>query len=234
VLAFIGERPHLLSHDVEKDGLREALKRLTTTDLILGRDIGAVLYVEGESDEKILSEWTRILQHKQAGPFFERPYVHWLGGRSIKEAKDHYFALRAAFPGIRGVCLLDGDNRDEPDSETTRAGLRVLRWKRYEIENYLLVPRVIKRYVATLPLFESRVEKEFWKQVPPGTDLFGDHVSLVRVKGSDEFLVPLLTEIGKPTPKKDLYLIAAFMTPDEIHPEVKEKLDEISKTFYPG
>jgi hypothetical protein len=232
VLAFIGERPHLLSHDVEKDALREALKRLTTTDLILGRDIGSVLYVEGESDEKILSEWARILKHKQACPFFERPYVHWLGGRSIKEAKDHYFALRAAFPGIRGVCLLDGDNRDEPDSDTTKAGLRVLRWRRYEIENYLLIPAAIKRYVSALPLFESKVDKEFWKQVPTATDLFSDHVSLVRVKGSDEFLVPLLEEAGKPTPKKDLYLIAAVMSLEEIHPEVKEKLDEISSAIY--
>jgi predicted ATPase len=232
VLAFIGERLHLLSHDVEKNALREALKRLTTTDLILGRDIGSVLYVEGESDEKILREWARILNHKQAGLFFERPYVHWLGGRSIKEAKDHYFALRAAFPGLRGVCLLDGDNRDEPDSEMTRAGLRVLRWKRYEIENYLLIPAAIKRYVSALPLFESKVDKEFGKQVPTGTDLFSDHVSLVRVKGSDEFLVPLLDEVGKPTPKKDLYLIAAVMSPEEIHPEVKEKLDEISSAIY--
>ena len=188
-----------------------------------------MLYVEGESDEKILSEWTRILQHKRASLFFQRPYVHWLGGRSIKEAKDHYFALRAAFPQIRGVCLLDGDNRDEPDSETTRAGLRVLRWKRYEIENYLLVPGAIKRYLATLPLFETKVDTEFGKQVPSGTDLFSDHVSLVRVKGSDEFLVPLLAGVGKPTPKKDLYLLGAVMKEEEIHPEVREKLDEISE-----
>jgi len=232
VLAFIGERPHLLSHDVDKDALREALKRLTTTDLILGRDIGSVLYVEGESDEKILSEWARILKHKPASLFFERPYVHWLGGRSLKEAKDHYFALLAAFPRLRGVCLLDGDNRDEPDSEMTRAGLRVLRWKRYEIENYLLIPAAIKRYVSALPLFESKVDKEFGKQVPAGTDLFSDHVSQVRVKGSDEFLVPLLEGVGKPTPKKDLYLIAAVMSPEEIHPEVKEKLNEISSAIY--
>ncbi|MBM4330377.1 MAG: hypothetical protein FJ117_03970 [Deltaproteobacteria bacterium] len=102
---------------------------------------------------------------------------------------------------------------------------------RYEIENYLLVPEAIKRYLASLPLFTSKVDKEFWKQVPLGTDLFSGHVSLVRVKGSDEFLVPLLTEAGKPTPKKDLCLIAATMKAEEIHPEVKEKLDEISKTL---
>ena len=72
------------------------------------------------------------------------------------------------------------------------------------------------------------VEEAFWRQVPRGTDLFGNHVSLVRVKASDEFLVPLLAEIGRPTPKRDLYLLAAEMQPDEIHPEVVEKLDRVA------
>ena len=106
-------------------------------------------------------------------------------------------------------------NRDE---ETSRAGLVVLRWRRYEIENYLLQPEAIKRF-ANFPLVEKSVEEAFWRQVPRGTDLFGDHVSLVRVKASDEFLVPLLA----PTPKRDLYLLAAAMRPDEIHPEVVGK-----------
>ena len=54
--------------------------------------------------------------------------------------------MRAAFPDLGAVCLLDGDNRDEPDEETTRAGLVVLRWRRYEIENYLLQPGAIARF----------------------------------------------------------------------------------------
>lgn len=80
VLGFIGDAPALLTHRTERDRLREALKRLTTTDLLLGREIGAVLYVEGESDERILGEWSRKLDHP-AKAFFERPFVHWLGGR---------------------------------------------------------------------------------------------------------------------------------------------------------
>ena len=43
-----------------------------------------------------------------------------------------------------------------------------------------------------------------------------------------KFLVPLLAEIGYPTPKRDLYLLAAKMRPDEIHPEVVQKLDMIA------
>ena len=231
VLGFLGGSPRPLADEVERNRLREALKRITTTDLLLGQDVGAVLYVEGESDERLLAEWARILDH-DARKFLERPFVRWLGGRSIKEAKEHFFALRAAFPMLPGMCLLDGDNRDEPDEETTRSRLAIYRWRRYEIENYLLLPKAIKRYLR-FPLHNAQVDDEFWKQVPPGTDLFGDHTSLVRVKASDEFLVPMFESLGHPIPKKELYLLAATMRPEEIHPEVKEKLDALVRLLRP-
>lgn len=229
VLGFFGQTPRVLAGETERDAIREALKRVTTTDLVLGDEIGAVLYVEGESDERILTEWARILDHP-ARRFFKRPFTHWLGGRSLREASAHFFAMRAAFPDMRAVCLLDGDNRDEPDEETKKTGLVVLRWRRYEIENYLLHPGPIKRFI-NFPLKENQVEEEFWKQVPRGADLFGDHVSLERVKGGDEFLVPLLESLRADTPKRDLYSLAATMTRDEIHPEITEKLDRIAETF---
>ena len=63
--------------------------------------------------------------------------------------------------------------------------------------------------------------------MPRGTDLFGEHVSLVRVKASTEFLVPLLEDLES-TPKRDLYLLAAA-----IHPEIREKLDRIAESLNP-
>ncbi len=227
VLGFFGEAPRALASRAEHDQVREALKRVTTTHLLLGEETGAVLYVEGETAERILTEWVRILDHP-AREFFKRPFVYWLGGRSLREAREHYFAMRAAFPDLRGICLLDGDNRDEPDEETTKAGLTVLRWRRYEIENYLLQPDAIARFVDS-PSMESEIHREFRKQVPQGADLFGDHVSLVRLKASNEFLIPLLERVGKDTPKRDLHLLAAVMQAEEVHPEVREKLDRIAE-----
>ena len=231
VLGFFGEAPRVLSSQTERDQLREALKRVTTTDLLLAREVGGLLYVEGETDEKILGEWARILDHP-ARRFLERPFVHRIGGRSLREAKAHFFAMQAALPDVRALCLLDGDNRDEPDEEMTRAGLVVLRWRRYEIENYLLHPEAIKRFAfPEHPLLGRQVETAFWRQVPPGTALFGDHVALVRVKASGEFLSPLLQSLDRDTPKKDMYLLAAAMREDEIHPEVHEKLDRIASAL---
>ncbi len=231
VIGLFGEAPRALASETERNQLREALKRVTTTDLLLAQEVGAVLYVESETDERILAEWARILDHP-ARRFFERPFVHWLSGRSLREVRAHFFAMQAVFPGMPALCLLDGDNRDEPDVETTHAGLVLLRWRRYEIENYLLQPEAIKRFVD-FPLMQPEIDAAFWSQVPQGTDLFGDHVSLVRVKASDEFLVPLLENLGSNTPKRDLYLLAAVMNKDEIHPEIHEKLDRIAESLNP-
>ena len=229
VIGFFGASPRALADRNERDRVREALKRITTTDVLLAREVGGVLYVESESDANILAVWARILDHP-ARRILKRPFVHWLRGRSLREAKAHFFAMQAVSPNMRALCLLDGDNSDEPDEETTAAGLVVLRWRRYEIENYLLQPKTIERYVGPL-LAAGVVDAEFRKHVPPETDLFGDHVALVRIKASEEFLAPLLERAGRGTPKRDLYMLAAGMTEEEIHPEVHEKLDRISEVL---
>lgn len=225
VISLFGNRPRQLTHESERDQLREALKRVSTTGILLAREVGAVLYVEGKSDQHLLSEWAKILQHPTQS-FFERAFVHWLGGNSLKEARDHYFAIKAVVPELRAVCILDGDNKDKPDEETKKSGLVVLRWHRYEIENYLLLPEAIKRFVG-FPLLDHEIDQTFWSQVPQGTDLFGDHVSLSRIKASDEFLVPLLESIENYTTKSELFQLAAVMKQEEIHPEISEKLDRI-------
>ena len=75
--------------------------------------------------------------------------------------------------------------------EMTRAGLVVLRWRRYEIENYLLHPEAIRRFAfPEHPLLGRQVETAFWQQVPPGTDLFGDHVRARARQSQRRILVP--------------------------------------------
>lgn len=227
VIAFLGDNPRSLTTKNERSRLREALKKVTTTDILTAQETKAILYVEGETDSSILSEWARILDHPSRD-FLSRPFVHPLGGQRIRAAKDHFFAMRAVYPEMRGLCLLDGDNRTRPDMESAKAGLEIVRWKRYEIENYLLIPEAIKRFV-NFPLMESVIDKEFGKQVPPGTHPFSDHAALCRVKASVEFLEPWLAKAGRPTLKKDLHLLAGMMEPGEIHPEVVGVLDQIDK-----
>ena len=78
------------------------------------------------------------------------------------------------------------------------------------------------------------MEREFSKRVLPGAELFEDSVNLVRVKGSTEFLLPLLGAVGHPTRKSDLHQIASAMKPEEIHPEVVEELDRMAEVLGRG
>lgn len=229
IISFIGKKPSRLSYSIQREQLREALKKVSSVDLLRANQLRCVLYVESESDYKILREWAKILNHP-AIEFLKLPFVHALGGRSLKEAQAHLFALQSAYPDVSGLCILDGDDRGEVEEEVTKRGLRVLRWRRYEIENYLLIPDAIKRYIG-LDIFNDIIDKEFAKQLPKGIDYFGDHAFLSRTKASEEIFPQLLANCGRPTSKNELFLIAAEMRPDEIHKEVIEKLDAIARLF---
>lgn len=142
--------------------------------------------------------------------------------------------LRVEFPDLRGVCILDGDNKDAAGEDSAQAGLVRLRWHRYEIENYLLHPDAIVRFVGGPIQSRVMVRQEFAKQIPEGADLSSNIPALVRLKASDELLVPLLERVGKRTGKADLHQLAAVMKPEEIHPEVVEKLDRIADELLPA
>lgn len=230
VLAFFGDRPgsRRLLQKSQRDQVREALKRVTTMDLLLAQETGGILYLEGQTDEKILRAWAKCLQHP-AQRLFERPHVRPLGGRKLSDAKEHLFAMRAAYPDLRAVCLLDGDAKGQRERE--EKGVTVLYWERYEIENYLLHPEAVKRFI-NFPLHNPEVDQEFFKLVPQGTDWLGNHVALESVRASEKFLVPLLEKLNQETPKRDLYMLAEAMLPEEIHPEVAQKLDRIAEVFH--
>jgi hypothetical protein len=89
--------------------------------------------------------------------------------------------------------------------------------------------RFIERKAPDGALAAAAVDRHFAKQLPPGFNPFDDGIVFLRdVKASEEFLLPLLGDCGLSTSKKDLFLIAAVMLPEEIHPEVTKALDVIA------
>ena len=233
ILGFFGSGPRALATPQDRTRLVDALRELEVSDLLRARERGAILYVEDGSDEDILREWARILEHP-ARKFFALPNIRRLRGRLPKQARRHFSLLWTEFPELPGLCLLDGNNRDGKDEGADQAGFFVLQWRRYEIENYLLHPDAIRRFVErTTGTSPDEIDAEFRRQLPDGTDFFGDHPLLRRVKASEDILLPMLERAGRRTKKTDLYQLAAVMKPEEIHPEVREKLDRIAEELLP-
>ncbi len=250
-LCMLLDQPRILESTVERDRLSRSLGYLTHTDIMLAISAPGILYVEGYTDINILMEWAKILGHPVyetlTTRLFWKPTV-WepRAGASGIKAKDHYEALRLVRPDLPGLILLDGDDeKNITETAITGQGLQRLRWKRYEIESYLIHPATLERFVE--------------KEVGAGAQSL-DAKKDMKVYLGETFTPAFLQDPLKPNPLVDAYLqqrkartevlppilaaaglhafpytrfneIASVMLPEEIHPEVKEKLDAIQRAF---
>ena len=235
ITSFYG-KPHPLVRETEREQVREALKRLTAIDILLADRAPGVLYVEGQSDFDLLKAWAKVLDHRLYRKWFlKEPFWQSNQGRNPREARSHFFALRALNEGIKGFLLLDGDNRNLPDREIKADGLEIGRWTRYEAESYLIHPAALQGFLlktrGVLPLIAAAADQYLKDALPPGVyrDPLGKHDYLNRTPASKTLLPDYFSSIGEDVPKADFYLIAEQMKPDEVAPEVTEKLDRIAE-----
>jgi predicted ATPase len=234
ILSFY-RKPHRLLEDEDRDQVREALKRLTAMDMLLGEQSAGVLYVEGETDFNLLKAWAHVLNHPARSWFEGSPFWHSNQGRNPREAKGHFFALRAVEPRCAGLLLLDGDNRNLPDREIGADGLEIIRWTRYEAESYLIHPESLVRYIIsrTYPLMGDLARRYLVDQLPPAAfrDPLGAHDFWRSMPASKTLLPSLFEQVHLSIGKEEYYLIAEQMKPEEIPGEVREKLDRLVEVF---
>ncbi len=233
IVSFYGPKPHVLVSDVDRDQVREALRRITALDLLLAEEAKGVLYVEDETDFNLLRAWARVLEHATREWFDKRPFYHPIRGRNPREARGHFFALRAIRPEMGGYLLLDGDNRSLADHEVGTDGLDIGRWRRYEAESYLLHPASLERFVGSRaePLFQQAAKELLEEQLPPAVlrDPLAEHDIYEALRASKTLLPKFFEAAGLSVPKRDYYLIAEQMRREELAPEVEEKLNLIAK-----
>lgn len=240
ILSFFNSpnSPQRLDQIADRDQIREALKRLTSLDILRAERAPGILYVEDESSFNLLREWGRILGHPICKFFSEAPFWNPIKGRNPVEAKGHFFALRAVCK-LPGILILDGDNRELPEHELSTNGLTILRWKRYEIENYLIHPTMLERFIHTAnrdlwtTTSAARGMEYLRNRLPPivFNNPLGDDEYLNRTPASKELLPGFFEAAGMNLTKNEYYQIAAKMLPHEIPAEVKEKLDIICNLF---
>lgn len=227
------DTPHLLIEETERGEVREALKFLKSKDIALAEQ-GKVLYVEDDSDFSILRAWAERLDHPLK-VWLANPYYHPIKGSNLRDAKNHFFALRALKRQMSGVLLLDGDNKNIPEHDLRAQGLKLLRWNRYEIENYLIHPAVLDRFAEqkTSPVFVSTVVKKLQRMLPPAVmeNPLDNHDYMQATAASKSILPQVFFAAGMEIGKSEYYQIAEIMRPEEIHDEVKKMLDAIAKHF---
>ncbi len=220
--------PHRLLDSTERDRVREALKRVSSMDILQAEGAKTVLYVEGGSDRDMLQAWADRLGKGKA---FSDCFCYPVKGRRPREARDHFFALRAVNPQMTGILLLDGDNRASDAHALATAGLEIRVWGRYEIENYLVHPAAIRRFIeqAHSPISAEAATEKMKDMLPPAVlrSPLADHDYLRTTAASKHLLPQVFSAAGMDIPKQEYYRLAKVMEKEEIHPEVVQILDEI-------
>ena len=172
-----------------KQDIRNSLRHFGADHYVRARERGYVLYVEGGTDVDMLHALARHLRHPVAAVWDERINTFYVqnnyplqdtdaelerveGGFGITP-RDHFNGLRGLLPNLHGLAILDNDgrSREERDDGT----LKIRYWRRYETENYVIAPELLRQYVL---------------HQYPAVDLFTEQTR----QQVDEVLAELLTE----------------------------------------
>lgn len=244
-LCILLARPRMLADTSEKEALIESLRVLSNDDIMRALETPGVLYLEGHTDLDILRAFAKVLGHPAetilTRDLFWKPTVaETQPGRPGIKARDHYDALRLVRE-IPGLEMVDGDSHQGIGSTPiTGSGFQRWRWRRYEIESYLVHGEALARFVtsavgsAAATQHVTDLHSYLAANLPPAVleNPLADHPYLRSTKARTEILPPALSAAGLPgLPYSRYHEIAALMLPEEVHPEVREALDAIVRAF---
>jgi len=196
----------------------------------------------------ILRHLAARMNHRAHKILDERVPVVYMGANKPGAARNHFDAMREARPGVVAFALFD--RLPNPDTELgTVVDLRERMWKRREIENYIVTPASLMKFVTTDLIQDPRQpdlldeaeakkrtqilvrciqELELSLKTQRRPDPWGPDI-----KVTDEFLDPLFAnfyerlETPQQTFKRDYHGLADTIPVAEIPPEVSEVLDAI-------
>ena len=253
-------KPRRLASGEEVAKLRKAMGVLEQSDLIAALSAPGVLYLEGFTDLNLLREWATALDHPlrdylNRTPFWRAKKPPGRDDASEVPPKDHYEALRLVKADMNAVWLLDSDGKPVADSTAIPQQGRLNRslWARYEAESYLLHPASLARFIDSnvgggggLDAVRTVLVRAFEVEAGAGlgAQIFENFLQqplqppqiveryLRATKARTEIIGAILQEGGIHDMDYTRYgEIAAQMMPEEIHPEVVEKLDFIRQAF---
>lgn len=171
--------------------------------------------------------------------------------------QQHFNGLRNLLPQLKGLAILDNDSRNR--ASDLQGPLKISYWKRYEAENYFVTPDVLRSYAlahyADLDLFSGfqneidavldellleqlfdGVQADFqaWKSASPEIARVLWEAKTERRKLSsfaEDFFRKLADKLGGQMllKKGELHRLVPVTQPQNIAPEVREKLDLLNE-----
>ncbi|WP_420633784.1 AAA family ATPase [Candidatus Palauibacter sp.] len=146
----------------KQDDIRDALNYYGAEHYVRARQRGHVFYVEGRTDLDILHALAKKLEHPVAQVWEDDAGINAyytqdnypepdldselerVEGAYGRKARAHFRSMNKMVPALRGLAILDRDRSERRDSD--ESGLKIRYWDRYEVENYIIRPEILRRY----------------------------------------------------------------------------------------
>ena len=205
---------------------------------------GHIAFFEGYTDIEFLAAFAEKLFNAEAAEKIRRANAEQIGN-DVGKARELFYGMRSGVPDLRGYALFDrdaeakvrGNDKLPPDSLTLDC------WKRQEVENYLLLPDVLRRHAidkrgksehgaplfmntaiadTTLPMALRDGKHEFWSNEHMKKYVRDVFARFRQISGNN-----------KPWDDWRCYTLVQYMEPHEIPGEVREKILALLKVIDP-
>ncbi len=191
------------------------------------------LYLEGTTDIANLEAFARQLNHPVKG-LIEEANVDPVECNIPYEAFNRYHAIKLIEPDLKGLCLFDriGRNKNPEDP------MPVLEWTKRELENYFCTPEILIRWATlkanslftgnypdimkdcisdfTAPQYLKDRHDRWWDD-----EKLGEWAENIFREFSKRINQPMVMR------KSNFHELVLLLKPEEVHPEIIEKLDSI-------
>ena len=229
IIAFLGQ-PHTVNNNSQ---LVKALTTIGFDQYLLAAQYKWILYLEGSTDLSMLKAFAKVLDHPVKDKL-EMCFTKYTSNNP-RDARNHFYALREAVTDFKGLAIFD-----KIEDTLQQNDLTEIMWNRREIENYIPIPEVLKKYAQSEPidLFTQQkvdvMEKLINDYIPPIALRDKNNSWWSTTKMSDDLLDLLFKdyfrELNMPIimRKGNYFELVLLSLPEWINIEVKEKLDSIN------
>lgn len=243
ILSLLNRAPSRIS---SKPEVIQAMAEVSNEEITRLQASPYILYVEGESDERILRAWAAACDAQDA---LDRVCFRTMDGGDKPTMKrladEHFAALQQIIPEAKRLMLFDYDNNDKAFHPAADNPC-LAEWKRQNIENYLLVPDAWKRAamqqmgITESDLFSQPIlqliDGFFADQnltLAPGRSWRSVVANIFAVLDGKRILFEAADSLFQQLRAQNLLLIreavAMAMQPDELHEDVHQFMDKVRR-----
>lgn len=236
IAIYPSAQPHIIN-DAGKE-LIKSLRDISIQDYYLAQLKGRILYLEGSTDRAMLKAFALKLHHPLA-EYIDKSFVFYINTNDLSIPRKHYSGLLDAFPGLKGMVLLD----KQQAKLNQLPGLTELMWSYNEFENYFFSLDILRKFAADVPANDLFASAEKEKRIDAMEKAIEDIIPGIARKEPDnlwwreQIASYWLAEVFKyfyknmnlpnPVNKNKFHELILYTEDHKINLEVKDKIDSI-------